>query len=45
MALAARTRPRRGLAASVVRIMPRRYSPVTNTAPRAMMAISPNSVP
>ena len=45
MALAASTRPRRGLAASVVRIMPRRYSPVMNTAPRAMMAIAPNSVP
>ena len=45
MAFAASTRPRRGLAANVVRIRPRRYSAVMNRAPRAMTAISPMAVP
>ena len=45
MAFAARTRPRRGLAASVVRISPRRYSAVMNIAPTTTTAISPKNVP
>src|SRR5215831_4176936 len=44
-ALAARTRPRPGLAASVVRIRPRRYSAVMNIAPTTMTTISPASAP
>ena len=45
MDLATRIRPRRGLAATVVRIMPRRYSAVTNKAPSAMRAMRPKRVP
>ena len=45
MALAARTRPRRGLAASVTRIIPRRYSAVMNSAPTTITAISPMNKP
>ena len=45
MALAASTRRRRGLAARVVRIRPRRYSAVMNIAPSAITAISAISVP
>ena len=45
MALAASTRPRRGLAANVVRITPRRYSAVMNSAPRAITASRPASEP
>ena len=44
-ALAASTRPRRGLAASVTRIRPRRYSAVMNIAPTTTTAISPANVP
>ena len=44
-ALAASTRPRRGLAASVVRISPRRYSAVMNMTPITTIAISPANVP
>ena len=39
MALAASTRPRRGLAASVVRISPRRYSAVMNIVPITITTI------
>ena len=45
MALAASTRPRRGLAASVRRIRPRRYSAVMNSAPTTITAISPMNKP
>ena len=45
IALAARTRPRRGLAVNVVLIIPRRYSAVTNMTPITTMAISPANVP
>ena len=45
IALAARTRPRRGLAVNVVLIIPRRYSAVTNMTPIATTAISPANVP
>ena len=45
MALAASTRPRRGLAARVVRIRPRRYSAVMNIAATTSTAISPANVP
>ena len=45
MALAASTRPRRGLAANVVRIRPRRYSVVMNSAPSAMTASRPTAEP
>ena len=44
-ALAASTRPRRGLAASVVRIRPRRYSAVMNIVATTATAISPTNVP
>lgn len=44
-ALAASTRPRRGLAANVVRISPRRYSAVMNITPITTTAISPANVP
>ena len=44
-ALAARTRPRRGLAASVTRTSPLRYSVVMNTAPTTVTAISAANVP
>ncbi len=44
-AFAARIRPRAGLADSVVRIRPRRYSAVTNRAPTTTTAISPTKVP
>ena len=44
-ALAARTRPRRGAAASVVRIRPRRYSAVMNIAPTTITTISPANAP
>ncbi len=45
MALAASTRPRRGLAASVVRIRPRRYSAVMNIVATTITTISPANVP
>ena len=45
IALAASTRPRRGLAASVVRIRPRRYSAVMNIVATTATAISPTNVP
>ena len=45
MALAARTWPRRGLAAKVTRIRPRRYSAVMNIAATMMTAISPAAAP
>ena len=45
MALAASTRPRRGLAARVVRIRPRRYSAVMNMAAITSTPISPANVP
>ncbi len=45
MALAASTRPRRGLAVSVVRIRPRRYSAVMNIVATTITAISPANVP
>ena len=45
MALAASTRPRRGLAASVMRIMPRRYSAVMNITATTTTAISPANAP
>ena len=44
-AFAASTRPRRGLAASVVRIRPRRYSAVMNMAAITSTPISPAKVP
>ena len=44
-ALAASTRPRRGVAASVTRIRPRRYSAVMNIAPTTATAISPANTP
>ena len=44
-ALAARTRPRPGAAASVVRIRPRRYSAVMNIAPTTITTISPANAP
>src|SRR6266511_4010435 len=45
MAFAARTRPRRGLAARVVRIRPRRYSAVMNNVATTITAISPANAP
>ena len=45
MAFAASTRPRRGLAANVVRIRPRRYSAVMNIAATTTTAISPANAP
>ena len=45
IALAASTRPRCGLAASVVRIRPRRYSAVMNIVATTATAISPANVP
>ncbi len=45
MALAARTRPRRGLAARVTRIRPRRYSAVMNKVATTISAIRPASTP
>src|SRR5713101_2565394 len=45
MALAARARPRRGLAASVTRIRPRRYSAVMNCAPTTSTATSARNRP
>ena len=45
MALAASTRPRRGLAVSVVRIRPRRYSAVMNIVATTITTISPANVP
>ena len=44
-ALAASTAPRRGVAASVVRIRPRRYSELKNIAATTMIAISPRNAP
>ena len=44
-ALAASTRPRRGLAASVVRIRPRRYSAVMNMVATTIIVISPANAP
>ena len=44
-ALAARTRPRRGLAVSVTRIRPRRYSEVMKSVARTITAISPANAP
>ena len=45
IAFAASTCPRRGLAANVVRIRPRRYSAVTNIVATTTTAISPASAP
>ena len=45
IALAARTWPRRGAAASVVRIRPRRYSAVMNIVPTTSATISPANTP
>ena len=45
IAFAASTRPRSGLAASVVRIRPRRYSAVMNIVATTATAISPANVP
>ena len=45
IAFAASTRPRPGLAASVVRIRPRRYSAVMNIVPTTTTTISPANVP
>ena len=45
IALAARTWPRRGAAASVVRIRPRRYSAVMNIVPTTSSTISPANAP
>jgi hypothetical protein len=45
IALAARTWPRRGVAASVVRIRPRRYSAVMNIVATTSTAISPANAP
>ena len=44
-AFAASTRPRRGLAARVARIRPRRYSAVMNMTATTTTAISPANVP
>jgi len=44
-ALAANTRPRRGNAVNVVRIMPRRYSEVAKRTPTAIRASSPAMTP
>ena len=44
-ALAASARPRRGLAASVVLIRPRRYSAVMNIVATTATAINPTNVP
>jgi hypothetical protein len=44
-AFAASTRPRRGLAARVVRMSPRRYSAVMNMAPTTTTMTSPTNVP
>ncbi len=44
-ALAASTAPRRGAAASVVRMSPRRYSTVKNIAATTTIAISPRNAP
>src|SRR5258706_112043 len=44
-AFAARTRPRRGVAAKVVRIKPRRYSEVANRTPTQISAMSPAMTP
>ena len=43
--LASSTCPRRGVAASVVLIRPRRYSAVINMAPTTTATISPTNVP
>src|SRR6266702_24702 len=45
IAFAARTRPRRGLAARVMRIRPRRYSAVMNIVATTISAISPPKAP
>ena len=45
IALAARTRPRRGIAANVSRIRPRRYSAVKNMAATTPTAISAANMP
>ena len=45
IAFAARTRPRSGLAASVTRIRPRRYSAVTNMEPTTAITISAANTP
>src|ERR1039458_9828882 len=45
MAFAASIRPRRGLAASVTRIRPRRYSAVMNIVATTITTISPANVP
>ena len=44
-ALAASTAPRRGVAASVVRMRPRRYSVLKNMAATTTIAISPANAP
>src|SRR5580704_4976494 len=44
-ALAASTRPRRGVAARVTRIRPRRYSAVMNMTPTTTITISPANTP
>ena len=44
-ALAASTAPRRGVAASVVRIRPRRYSVLKNIAATTTITISPRNAP
>ena len=44
-ALAASTAPRRGVAASVVRIRPRRYSVLKNIAATTTITISPRNTP
>jgi hypothetical protein len=44
-ALAASNRPRRGLAVSVVRIRPRRYSAVMNMTATTITAMSPANAP
>ena len=44
-ALAASTAPRRGVAVSVVRIRPRRYSVLKNIAATTTIAISPRNAP
>ena len=44
-ALAASTRPRAGLAVSVTRIRPRRYSAVMNIVATTITAISPANAP
>ena len=44
-ALAASTAPRRGVAASVVRMRPRRYSVLKNIAATTTIAISPRNAP